>query len=312
MMLVFGFFDASPRPIGMIALALTTTFGALGCAKGEGAGEAFFDDSTDGGTATSTAGTTTGGTDAGGVDATGATTGNSSGATGTGASTGQSSGTTGGTTGRASTTGSAGTTGAGTTGASTTGSATSTTGSSASTTAASSTGAVDAGPEAIAGCAGCGLKIQFAPSSNAAMTSTIGGNLQIVATATNPVQLSYVTIRYWLTEAITTDLVFTCDYWDNGGGANACPNLMTKVGTDAAAHSYLELSFSMSSGQAVPNLPIPKAIQFRLAHMNYATMNQADDWSYNAMLSDAGGALPDAPRITAYINGTLAWGAEPM
>lgn len=172
-------------------------------------------------------------------------------------------------------------------------------------------------------CPGCMLKVQWNTSTTASSTQSIAGYLKLINTGSAPVPLSGVSVRYWLRDMQAESLVVECYYWDGGGGMNKCTRpddaginaysqMNVRVGTGANSVRYLELSFPASAGDLAAGGTTPGAMQLAFHLPNYATMDQSDDPSFDATLSGTGATmLFDAPKISAYLGGQLAWGAEP-
>jgi endoglucanase len=174
-------------------------------------------------------------------------------------------------------------------------------------------------------CPGCMLKVQWNTSTTGSSTQSIAGYLKLSNTGSAPIALSGVSVRYWLRDALAESMVVECYYWDGGGGANKCTRpedasvnaysqLNVRVGMGANSVRYMELSFPASAGDLAPGGAAPGAMQLAFHLPNHAAMDQTDDPSFDAMLSGTGtgtGMLYDAPKISAYLGGQLAWGMEP-
>lgn len=172
-------------------------------------------------------------------------------------------------------------------------------------------------------CPGCKLKVQWNTSTSASSSQSIAGYLKLSNTGSTPIALSGVSVRYWLREAQAESLVVECYYWDSGAGSNKCTRLedagvngysqlKVRVGMGTNNLRYVELSFPASAGDLAPGGASPGAMQLVFHLPSYANMDQSDDPSFDAMLAGTGSAmLFDAPKISAYLGGTLAWGMEP-
>jgi cellulose 1,4-beta-cellobiosidase len=71
----------------------------------------------------------------------------------------------------------------------------------------------------------------------------------------------------------------------------------------SGADAYLEVGFSegsLAAGAATGD------IQLRFAKSDWSPLDESDDYSHGP-----GGSYADAPRVTAYVDGRLAWGTEP-
>jgi hypothetical protein len=172
-------------------------------------------------------------------------------------------------------------------------------------------------------CPGCMLKVQWNTSTTASSSQSISGYLKLTNTGGAPIALSGVSVRYWLRDAQAETLVVECYYWDNGTGGNKCQrandaganmysDLSVRVGTGANSIYYVELSFPESAGELAPGGTAPGALQLAFHLPNYAPMDQGDDPSFDATLAATSTSmLFDAPKISAYVRGELAWGVEP-
>jgi len=129
------------------------------------------------------------------------------------------------------------------------------------------------------------------------------------------VDLSTVKIHYYFTADGDTSLVFNCDYSGyvntnmTGLSAANVSGTFVSMGANATpyADTYLEISFTSATLPASGTA----AVNFRIHDASFATnYNQANDWSFFSNVSGATGYV-DAPYITAYVGGTLAWGIEP-
>jgi endoglucanase len=72
------------------------------------------------------------------------------------------------------------------------------------------------------------------------------------------------------------------------------------------ADHYLQLGFTSGAGSLAPGASTG-GIQNRIYQVNYATMTQTNDYSFNA----ADASFTANPHITVYDNGTLIYGTEP-
>jgi hypothetical protein len=197
-------------------------------------------------------------------------------------------------------------------------------GSSGSSSSSSSGGAdaadvVDAGPiapEGGASCvtAGCPLKVQLeTPNPD---PKTLNVYLNIVNTGASAVNLANVRIHYYFkTNANPSPLVFVCDYagyymspmtgFDKSGGTGT----FVPIGQNATpyADTFLELTFTSASLPANVTL----SVQIRVHDQAFnPSFNLASYWS-SAFTTVSPMPYVDADYVTAYLNGTLAWGIEP-
>jgi hypothetical protein len=170
-------------------------------------------------------------------------------------------------------------------------------------------------PEGGASCvtAGCPLKVQYKSSTTAASTTTIGPDLNIVNEGAAG-DLANIKIHYYFTAEGDTSLEFDSDYagYFNSGmtgfGATDVTGAFVAMGANATpyADTYLEISFASASLPANATV----SVNFRVHDRAFATTySQTNDWSFFSNTNSA--SYVDAPYITAYVNGALAWGIEP-
>ncbi len=169
-------------------------------------------------------------------------------------------------------------------------------------------------PEGGASCvsASCPLKVQN--EATKASANTIGPDLDIINEGTTALDLASVKVHYYFTADGDTSLAFNCDYAGYSGtnltGVTAADvtGVFVSMGANSTpyADTYLELSFA--SGTLPAGVTV--SANFRIHDSSFATnYNQANDWS--ALSTQSATSYVDAPYITAYANGTLAWGIEP-
>ena len=142
------------------------------------------------------------------------------------------------------------------------------------------------------------VKVQYKNNNTAASSQQIQPALAVVNTGTTAVALSRVTLRYWFTsEGAATTYTTNCDYAQVGCAA------VTERLVRGAPQSYLEVGFG--SGTLAPGASTGE-IQARFNKTDWSAFTQTDDWSYGT-----GAAFADAPRVTAYVDGTRVWGTAP-
>ncbi len=97
------------------------------------------------------------------------------------------------------------------------------------------------------------------------------------------------------------------------GGTGITSRFVSVSPPVAGANEYLEIGFSADA----PTLTMfsdTGQIQLRFFGANNANsfdLDQTMDYSYRACGADASTSFSNAPNITGYINGVLAWGTEP-
>ena len=156
------------------------------------------------------------------------------------------------------------------------------------------------------------LKVQMEQPTSGA--NTIPVDLNITNTSSAAVDLAIVSVHYYFTADGDTSLAFNCDYagpYMNNVVTFSSANVsaaFVPLGAAATmyADTYLELSFTSASLPAGDTVSVNFRIHDATLSVNF---NQANDWSHQSTLSAT--TYNDADFVTAYVNGTLAWGIEP-
>jgi hypothetical protein len=172
-------------------------------------------------------------------------------------------------------------------------------------------------PEGGASCitAGCALKVQYQAGTAASPTTSIQPNLNVYNEGSNAIDLTAIRVHYYFNADGCTSLMFECFYAGYTSGATGveCPGSIgatfVPLGANATptADTYLEISFA--AGSLPPGAAVSVNSGIHDAN-NYATkFTQTNDWSFFSYTGSAG--YVDAPYVTAYVAGTLAWGIEP-
>jgi hypothetical protein len=157
----------------------------------------------------------------------------------------------------------------------------------------------------VAAARGGDLAVQYRCTNTDPHQNQIGVHFQIVNRGRQDAPLRELTIRYWFVEAGDKPLKFWCDYAKLGGtNVAAAFHKLDKPVT--GADSYLEISFSEAAG-FVPAGGDSGEIQTRSAKDDWSNFDQSRDYSFDASKT----AFTDAPHITLYRRGRLAWGVEP-
>ncbi|MDA3849981.1 MAG: cellulase family glycosylhydrolase [Spirochaetaceae bacterium] len=155
------------------------------------------------------------------------------------------------------------------------------------------------------------LSLQLQISDSAASTSTLGLKIRLVNDGTSGVDLSGVTLRYYLTNENSGGMVFNCDYaggpiesgWDSITALVQGSFTTISPSTDTA-DSYLEVSFDADAGTL-------KAggfaeVQCRVTHSDWSAFNQTNDYSFTAESN-----LSETLTMTAFIDGVIVTGIAP-
>ncbi|MEU6242760.1 glycoside hydrolase family 6 protein [Streptomyces sp. NPDC047024] len=148
-----------------------------------------------------------------------------------------------------------------------------------------------------------GLKAQYKNNDSSATDNQIRPGLQLVNSGSGAVDLSKVTVRYWFTgDAASAGYQTWCDYAQIG-----CSAVRTAVTALPAARTgadqTLDVTFTSGSLAAGANTG---DLQLRVAKADWSAFDETNDYSRGT-----GTSYADAPKVTVYVGGTLAWGTEP-
>jgi hypothetical protein len=159
-------------------------------------------------------------------------------------------------------------------------------------------GAMDAGME-VGPCTTCAVTVHYTcRGSDMNQASFV-----LIVENTKPMAItSGLTVRYWFTTDDLADQVMECDY-----AANGCPTgkFVAVTPSRMNANAYLELAIGM-----IPGFSDTGEIQLRIhTGPQYLPGMQTDDYSFDCSMM---GTEVVNPKITAYVNGVLVGGTEPM
>ena len=171
--------------------------------------------------------------------------------------------------------------------------------------AGSSTGHLDAGPVACDDTQSSGRLGVYAYDDGAVTGQAVQLHFDVVNFTAFGSRLSQVTIRYWFTDEVaTTANVVEQYYVPIPTTMKFSPVNPPRVGAD----TVLDISFSDQPDAAVSWVET-RGFNFAFHKNGYSgTYDQSNDYSYDAKLTKD---LGPNPKITAYVNGVLAWGCEP-
>ena len=140
---------------------------------------------------------------------------------------------------------------------------------------------------------------------SAASGSSIQMHLDIVNYTAFTSRLSQVTVRYWFTDEAASSVNVMEQYYV------PIPTTMKFITLNpprAGADTVLEMSYA-SAPDAGSSFVETRGFNFAFHKTGYSgTYDQTNDYSYDPTLKSTLGLNP---KITAYINGVLAWGCEP-
>ena len=141
---------------------------------------------------------------------------------------------------------------------------------------------------------------------SAASGSSIQMHLDIVNYTAFTSRLTQVTVRYWFTDEAASSANVMEQYYV------PIPTTMKFITLNpprADADTVLEMSFA-SAPDAGSSFVETRGFNFAFHKTSYnGDYDQTNDYSYDPTLKSALGLNP---KITAYINGVLAWGCEPI
>jgi hypothetical protein len=163
-------------------------------------------------------------------------------------------------------------------------------------------------------CIGCKVTIASECQSGAD-TKTIHVTVHVSDGSLGALPLAAVTFRYWFVLGETTDPPqLSIDYAQMFQGGKGITSKFVAVSPAVTgANEYLEIGFS-SDAPKLTMFEDSGQIQLRFFGANNANgfdLDQTMDYSYRACGADASTDFINAPHITGYINGVLAWGTEP-
>jgi hypothetical protein len=172
-------------------------------------------------------------------------------------------------------------------------------------------GTAGTGPGA---CTGCKVTIASECQSGAD-TKTIHVTVDVSDGSLGALPLAAVTFRYWFVLEETTDPPqLSIDYAQMFQGGKGITSKFVAVSPAVTgANEYLEIGFS-SDAPRLTMFEDSGQIQLRFFGANNANsfdLDQTMDYSYRGCGADASTGFTNAPHITGYFNGVLAWGTEP-
>jgi hypothetical protein len=171
--------------------------------------------------------------------------------------------------------------------------------------AGSSTGHIDAGPIACDDIQSAGRLGVYSYDDGAVTGQAVQMHFDVVNYTAFGSRLSQVTVRYWFTDEVAaTPNVVEQYYVPLPTKMKFSPVNPPRAGAD----TVLEVSFS-DQPDAGASWVETRGFNFAFHKDGYSgTYDQSNDYSYDAKLTKA---LGPNPKITAYVNGVLAWGCEP-
>ncbi|WP_047419474.1 DUF5722 domain-containing protein [Cellulophaga sp. Hel_I_12] len=131
-------------------------------------------------------------------------------------------------------------------------------------------------------------------------------NIRILNAGNQNVPLKDVTLRYWFTPESAITLNYNIDYSIINSNKINVDFKISDVVYDGASN-YFEVSFQESTGNLFAFSETGE-MRFRINKQDWSNFNESDDFSYRS----TGNVYAENMKITAYINGQLVWGEEPV
>jgi hypothetical protein len=156
----------------------------------------------------------------------------------------------------------------------------------------------------IVSCPDCVLRVQYRAGDTNETDNQIKPQFNVINTGSGAVPLVELTLRYWFTEGSTPQMFF-CDY-AMIGSASVVGRFGALPVPRPGANGYLEVGFAEAAGSLAPASGTGE-IQGRCQKADFSPYQEADDYSFDPLAT----AYTDAPRVTLYRQGVLAWGVEP-
>jgi Cellulose binding domain len=146
------------------------------------------------------------------------------------------------------------------------------------------------------------VQVQYSNLDSDPLDDAVKPGLKVLNTGTVDIDLRRLSLRYWFTAEGADQLTGFCDFAEPG-----CAKVTTGFGAvDPArpgADTYLEVGFTAGTVQAGGTTG---QLQFRVHASDFSPFDERDDYSRGTNTSFA-----TTTTVTAYLDGTLAWGTEP-
>ncbi len=152
----------------------------------------------------------------------------------------------------------------------------------------------------------CSLIIHYRTNDTNPSDNQVRPEFFVENIGTDPVDLSDVTFRYWFTKEGTATQQAHIDY-AAVGAANITTNFVTMPVTTADADTYLEIGFTAGAGTLAPGTNTGN-IQTRFHKTDWSNYDETNDYSFNMAHS----TFTPWDHVTAYCNGILSYGIEPI
>jgi hypothetical protein len=152
------------------------------------------------------------------------------------------------------------------------------------------------------------LTVYYLAGVTSNITNSPHPQIEVTNSGTGPVSLNNVEVRYWFNCDCTTQTVQTWVDWAGlmPAGTSVTGDVLTSaVATTLGGQTdYVSYKFTgnlvLQPGQSIE-------IQSRFNLSDWSNMTQSNDWSFTPYTS-----FTKWVQITAYLNGSLIWGEQPV
>ncbi|GAB3694977.1 hypothetical protein GCM10027592_16520 [Spirosoma flavus] len=152
-----------------------------------------------------------------------------------------------------------------------------------------------------------GLKVLHQNADyNQPLNNAIKPNLQLQNDGSTPIPYSEITVRYWLTAEQFAPMTNLSVYYAQLGTDKVKMKYVELPQPRQGALGYVEYSFLATAG-TLGGGQNSGQIQTSIAKQDWTNFSESDDYSF----ANNNGYLANT-RITAYRNGNLVWGTEPL
>jgi chitodextrinase len=148
------------------------------------------------------------------------------------------------------------------------------------------------------------VKIQMYNVSRNDLTQQISPQIKLINSGATEVDLSNVVMRYYLTTDGDKPMNFDC--WTSVGKANLTTKFIKMAESTNQTDTYLEIGFTSGAGMLKPGQTVDIVSWFNKS--DWSSFKQNNDYSFNSQDT----TYEDWDKMTAYVNGELNWGIEPV